>query len=214
MGETMASQKGSEDENLRLAAGLLGGDEGALEAILRAYGPPIQRALEEKYCRTLRVLTREDIEDVLSVALHRLWEARTRYDHTKATLRTLLYCIAENVARDVLRSGWQKVRLRERCPGQGLMEQLPDPCTVKPADEEKAERPPTKTEKDLQEVLSELPEVQRKIIVADAAGKDDVASSSFLADELSIAVGTVRVHRSRGMERIRTEMRKRGHEVP
>jgi RNA polymerase sigma factor (sigma-70 family) len=214
-GRIMASQKSSAEENLRLAMALLDDDEDALEEILRAYGPSIARALHVQYCETRRLLSPEDIEDVLSIALHRLWEARKDYDDKKATLRTLLYCIADNVARDVIKSGWQKVRRRERRPSQELMEQVPDPCPVDQGGQVKAtKRKPSKEYKDLQQIVAKLPDLQRRIIVADAAAKTEVADSGLLARELRIPVGTVRVYRSRAMARIRQEMRRRGHEVP
>jgi hypothetical protein len=41
-------------------------------------------------------------------ALHRLWEARADYNDKKQSLRVWFFCIAENVARDVLKHGWHK----------------------------------------------------------------------------------------------------------
>ena len=93
-----------------ILARLLQDDESAIQDLVRAYGPAICSALGQKYkaCQSL-----EDLEDVLAIALFRLWRNRHRFDSTKASLRTWFFCIAENVIKDVLRSGWHKARSRE-----------------------------------------------------------------------------------------------------
>src|ERR1700687_5557771 len=97
----MAEQTPPDEENTRLALTLLDDDEHALEEILRLYGPDITETLHKKFNLHRGVLTYEDIEDVVVIALHRLWNARKNYDDKKQSLRVWFYCIAENVARDV-----------------------------------------------------------------------------------------------------------------
>jgi DNA-directed RNA polymerase specialized sigma24 family protein len=89
---------------------LISGDETALEAALRAHGPPVKALLRRKF---FGPLTDADFEDVLAVALFRMWQYRARYDSSRASLRVWFYRIAEKVTRDVLRHGWQKVRQLE-----------------------------------------------------------------------------------------------------
>ena len=56
---------------------LSAGDSSVLESILRAYGPAIAAWMRQKYQSQL---DREEIRDVLSAALWRLWSVRERYD--------------------------------------------------------------------------------------------------------------------------------------
>jgi DNA-directed RNA polymerase specialized sigma24 family protein len=67
---------------------------------------------------------------------------------------------------------------------------------------------------DLREILADLPEVQRRIILADALARDRVAASEYLAAELEIPAASVPVYRKRALDRIRKELRRRGHEIP
>ncbi len=66
---------------------------------------------------------------------------------------------------------------------------------------------------DLKTSFAKLPEVQQRILLADAATEDGVASSDVLAEELDIGEANVRVYRKRGLDRLREEMRKLGHDI-
>lgn len=202
-----------DEENTRLALALLDDGEGALEEILRLYGPDITRVLHKKFTLHLGVLTFEDIEDVVVIALRRLWDARQTYDDTKQSLRVWFYCIAENAAKDVLKLGWHKASKLERYPGKEWLEDDPKCAAPEPV-EAKGEKSDSKEIKDLKAVVSRLPDVQRRIILADSVLRDGVASSAELAAEIGIPVAHVKVYRQRGMETIRKEMRKLGHNIP
>jgi len=201
------------EENTRLAIGLLDDDESTLEEILRLYGPVVIRALHNKYTKRLAVLKYEDIEDVVAIAIHRVWEARKQYDDTKQSLRVWFYCIAENVAKDVLKCGWHRAMRLERTNRQDWLDEKPDRSAPDSGPRTGAEKKESKALADLQEVVSSLPDDQRRIVLADAAARDDVASSDFLADELGIPAAHIRVYRGRAMEKIRKEMRRRGHDI-
>jgi RNA polymerase sigma factor (sigma-70 family) len=179
------------------------GDESALEAILYQLGPIVASGLRRRYV----VLNSQDVEDILATALYRLWRYRKKYDPAKASLKALLCRIADNVAKNLFRLGWQKLRQQEVevdayskyvCPQKRVS------GTAKTA----------KLIEDLQQVLAKLPAVYRHIVLADAYARDRVADSELLADELDIPSGTVRVYRNRAMTTIRLEMRKRGYKVP
>ena len=125
-----------------------------------------------------------------------------------------LYRICENVARDVLRMGWQKARAREVNSDDallGLCERETSRIRDEVDGEIITEFPPVAVHHDLQEVLSEIPDVQRAILLADAATKEGVACSQRLGDELGLPASTVRVYRKRALERVRREMLARGH---
>jgi RNA polymerase sigma factor (sigma-70 family) len=203
----------SDEENTRLALALLDDDESTLEEILRLYGPDITRVLHKKFTLHLGVLTYEDIEDVVVIALRRLWDARKTYDDTKQSLRVWFYCIAENAAKDVKKLGWHKASKLERHPGKEWLEDDPK-CAAPEVVEADAEKKESKEMADLRAVVNKLPEVQRRIILADSVSRDEVAASADLAAELGIPVAYVKVYRQRGMETIRKEMRKLGHRIP
>ncbi len=187
-----------------MAAKLLRGDEQVLEEILRGVGPAIRALLSQKYRGSQ---TPEDIEDVLAVALFRLWRGRHLYQPDKASLHVWFYRIADNVVKDVLRSGWHKARQLEVHVPVAVEEVTPlQPVPTDPAVSKEAQ--------DLREVIAALPEVQRRIVWADAQARDTVVSSAALARELNLPSSTVRVYRKRALDTIRAEMKRRGHRVP
>ena len=201
---------------------LISGDETALEAALRAHGPPVKALLRRKFFGSL---TDTDFEDVLAVALFRMWQYRARYDASRASLRVWFYRIAENVTKDVLRHGWQKARQLEvtfeplalsavidhRTLPTNTSDALPENTQpVSSSSQEETEARPIG--EDLIEVLKLLPETQRKILLADAESTDGKVASQDLASELGIPASTIRVYRRRALEKVRSEMDRRGWE--
>ena len=197
-------------EDTELAQRLLENDQGSLEEILRAFGAGVLALLRRRFREVLR---EEDLEDVLSMGLFRLWNSRHRYDPARASLRVWWFRICENSARDVLRMGWQKARTRETGPDAALFGSVESSIgnarneAVNPANDAS----PSAKHQDLKEVLSALPDVQRCILLADAAARNAVACSQRLGDELGIPAATVRVYRKRAMDRVKREMMLRGH---
>ena len=198
----MSNFEGQPDFGRRLRAG----DESVLEAVLRADGPAVRGLLRQKFGGLLNAA---DFEDIVAAALFRVWKYRERFDPQRASLRVWFYRIAANVARDVLRYGWQKAR------------QMEVPCepivlaSVIDAHEEYKETgpqdvQPTAMKRDLRAALDLLPDNQRKIVMADAASRDGKVSSQQLSTELGIPAATVRVYRRRAIERLRVEMDRRG----
>ena len=197
-------------DDAEIAQRLLDHDQSCLSDILRSFGAGILGLLRRRFRDALR---EEDLEDVLSIGLFRLWNNRDRYDRERASLRVWWFRICENAARDVLRMGWQKTRARELnseaallglseqavSKSDGLYEALFDQLAL------------AAVHHDLKDVLRELPDVQRAILLADAAARDDVACSQRLSDELGLPASTVRVYRKRAMDRVRREMVARGH---
>jgi RNA polymerase sigma factor (sigma-70 family) len=171
-------------EDANLAQRLLENDQGCLEEILRLFGAGIWGLLRRRFREVLRA---EDLEDVLSIGLFRLWLRRDRFQLDRVSLRVWLYRICENAARDVLRMGWKKARAREVNSDDALLGISERTTSLQP----ESERPPPPVHHDLKEVLSEIPDVQRAILLADAAAKDGVACSQRLGDELGIPPSTV-----------------------
>lgn len=207
-------------EQADMAQRLLDNDEQVLEDVLRAYGPMILVVLTRRYQNVLR---EPDIEDVVSIGLFRLWNNRARFDRRKASLKVWFFRITENAARDVLRHGWHKARQLE-VNSDAALTGIADPSgngqsTGRHHETDiehttETESPPTNLQLDLREVVADLPEKQRYIVMADAATPEGTASSQLLGAELGIPDSTVRVYRKRAMDRIRKELASRGHDVP
>ncbi len=151
------------------------------------------------------LLRESDAEDVLAVALQRVWQHRSRFDAARGSLRGWFYRIADHTARDWLKRGWQKARLLETTPEDDFWERIECPGgraapTVHPS-----------TRDMVRGLIDALPEVQRRIVWADALCPDGgPASTDWLAEELGIPAGTVRVYRKRGLDRLRSLLAERG----
>ena len=205
-------------EQSDLTQRLLDDDEHVLDDILRAFGPMILAVLGKRFDGILR---EQDLEDVLSIGLFRMWTSRRRYDGQKASLKVWLFRIVENAAKDVLRHGWHKARQLEIHSTAALTGTIDRTQSGNPTEngfqsttEESAAQTPSQLQMDLREIISELPAEQRTIIAADSSTKDGVASSEWLAETLSLSKSSVRVYRKRAMDRIRKELAKRGYDVP
>ncbi|MEQ8785310.1 MAG: sigma-70 family RNA polymerase sigma factor [Pirellulaceae bacterium] len=208
-----------------LAARLCQDDEHALEDLLRTFGPAVHRVLARKFVPVLREV---EIDDVLSIALYRVWCARQRFDASKGSLRLWFFRIAENAARDVLRHGWHKTRRLEIA--SAAVETLADgsPACDRPESgvpesngrgaTKRNASSPSKTSLALQtaigEILEALPEAQRRIVLADAQCREGVASSEQLAKELGLSPASVRVYRKRALDTMRAELTRRGMGPP
>ena len=197
-------------EQLDLAQRLLQDDEQVLEEVLRAFGPSILAVLSQRYRDVLRS---QDIEDVLSIGLFRMWTNRAKFDAKKASLKVWLFRIVENAARDVLRHGWHKARSMEVTGEFALIGATkPEPVPSEDIDENK--QAPCALQMEIREIVAGLPDSQRYIVMADAATRDGTACSKSIGAELGMPAATVRVYRKRAMDKIKKELRARGHEVP
>lgn len=196
-------------EQLEFSQRLKEDDEQVLEDILRQIGPQVRGVLLKKY---LGVLSDADLEDALSLGLFRLWNSRSRFDATKSSLRVWFFRIVENAARDILRVGWHKARALEVNGHAGILDGCVQPQPIEPQDEDA--KPPTALQMALREVLDSLSDAQRTIVMADAASRDGTANNQWLSAELGLAPSSVRVYRRRALEKIRNELRNRGHDVP
>ena len=141
-------------------------------------------------------LTPSDIDDVVAVAAHRLWKHRSEFAALRSP-RAWFVRIADNVARDVLRYGWQKARQLEVAAEKSYLESFSPQKTVAASDPD-----PVLVEK-IRVIVEGLPEKQRKIIWADALSSDGNIAAEDLARELGIPPGTVRVYRKRALDRLR-----------
>ena len=178
--------------------------------VLREHAPAVGALLRSRY----PVFNAEDIEDVVIIALTRLWKARGRFDAAKASLRTFLFRIADNVARDVLKSGWYRARKLEVWLDERLFSAPASGEQAGAASPRQDNPPPSELVQDLRAILERLPDAYRTIILADACAPGQVASARFLSQELQIPSGAVRVYRHRAMNAIRTAFEQAGYKVP
>jgi RNA polymerase sigma factor (sigma-70 family) len=183
------------------------GDQSVLESILRAYGPTIAGWLRNKYRQQLN---REEIRDVLSTALCRLWNVRDRYDPAKSSLRGFFFLLARHEAVDMLKSAWHSSR---RCEVQlgdsanGIADRAPSaPADLDPGPDDGHSR----MIHDLKTCMDDLNESSRRILWHDACS-DDGVPSAILAQELNISKSAVRVARKRGLDKLREAMKKLGY---
>ncbi len=196
-------------EQTDLATRLLNDDEHALGDLLRSYGPKIMVFMKQRYSG---ILCEADLEDVISIGLFRLWTTRERFDASRGSLQVWFFRIVENTARDVLRLGWQKARQMEQPSDFAVQPDTTPPINGHSKNVTTATSAPTQLTMDLRDIIEQLPDVQRHIVQADSISKDDVASSDWLAEELSMKPSTIRVYRKRAMDRIRRELKERGHD--
>ena len=186
-------------------------DEQTLAEILRLYGPLVKAILHSRFQGTFNA---SDVDDVLSIALFRLWQAREQYDGMKSSLRVWFLRIAENAARDVLKLGWHKAKRKEVSTEPPRLAEHPDPRKNGRGETPDSNLLTHPEHGDLREILADLPEQQRRILLADALARDRVASSEYLALELNLPAASIPVYRKRALEKIRKELRRRGHDVP
>ena len=75
-------------EQTDLAKRLLNDDERALEDLLCAFGPYIMALMKQRYWG---VLCEQDLEDIISIGLFRLWTARERFDSTRGSIQVWFF---------------------------------------------------------------------------------------------------------------------------
>jgi len=190
-----------------VALRLWDGDETVLTVILSRYAPAIEICLFQKY---KRVLTREDIEDVVAFAVMALWEYRKSYDDHKASVWTLLYRMADCKAKDVIALGWHRAKQLEVGNGQALLAER----AVVAGSLTDAAPTPSKLLLDLGKVVASLPDDQQRILVAKSLAPDGEVTAGILGEELAMPEGTVRVYLSRAKQTVKQEMTRRGYNLP
>lgn len=133
----------------------------------------------------------DDAEDVAQEAFVKAWRAAGSFTH-RASVRTWLYRIAVNAARDALR----RQRRRPQPADVGLdtvAEQLADPAGL---EDQLAARG---VDPALRSALAQLPSAQRDVVVlADVFG----VSHAELAERHGVAPGTIKSRLHRGHARL------------
>jgi RNA polymerase sigma-70 factor (ECF subfamily) len=139
--------------------------------------------------------------ELTSAILEHVWEKRGCYQPAKGSLRQWVIALAQNLAKDMLKSRRHKsLLLQARSGYDGL------------AAEHRAEPAyPRDEEQHLDEILAGLSPHDREIILehsrTDGAGR----WAADLAERLGIQASTIRVKRVRAHERIKQAFRERGY---
>jgi RNA polymerase sigma-70 factor, ECF subfamily len=188
-----------------LADRLQRGDRTVFGEIADGIGKKVVAALRRTYHSI-------EADDLLQETLLRLWKRRCLYDPEKGSLQSFVYIIAENVAKDMLKSRWHKGREAERPLGHGAAGLLAS-TRNDPASLAEAAAGLSGLEQSLVEVLGDLPDSHRRILLAWAKGGGE-AWATDLAAELQWPAGRIRVYRKRILERVMSALEKQGHVLP
>ena len=172
-----------------LARRLADRDETVLRQILTNYGPKVITRLR----KNLGSLNDYDLDDILQSALISLWQSADRYDPTRSSLKVYFYVISYHKAIDLIRRRGTFERLKER------LREAPTPATDAPHETNPALVV-------LRQVLSELPEPDRRIALASTTGGH---WAKRLARELDVPPVTLHYKRFRLFQRIRRIMNAR-----
>ncbi len=196
------------DEQDEIAIRLWDEDKTILEDILVKYVPSIEKALGRKY----RSFSIEDLEDIVCEAIKRLWEKRKEYSDSQGSVKALLYRIADNIAKDLLKFGWKKLQEKRE---YWANESLEDLATIYPSQDkdEDSKDCDSPLNVDLREIVNNLPVVQQKIIWAFALAPEGEINATIIGKDLGYPATTIRVYLKRAKETIRDEMKKRGHNI-
>ena len=204
----MDKPRNASDVEHEIAIRLWDGDDTVLGEILVQYAGPLGKSLGRKYPS----LSSEDIEDIVCEAIKRLWIKRKGYYGPQRAIRALLYRIADNIAKDILKSGWQGLRQKMKQYTNFDIEKLATTCLNEDRVELlKAEDSALNT--DLRAIVQSLPEIQQRIVWAFALSPDGEVNAAALGHELGYAASTIRVYLKRAKDQIRLQMEKRGHHL-
>jgi len=195
-------QPPSPDDERDLIARLRRGDQDALDAILRRWGGRVRRAL---FLRFGDLLNEQDLEDVMSVGLFRVWETRADFDPGKAKLETWFYILSRNAAVELLRTRSRQiapaqVRDLETVPGDAAAE-------VEPGTASEPSPPVAALARAVAEALTPR---ERRVVEAFVAADGNGPWAAAVADELGLAPQHVRVIRLRAFEKLRRAMAEKG----
>ena len=206
---TAFSKSSDEDTALRCWKG----DETVLAELVVELGPQLETAIKKKYR-----FSSEDAEDSVAAGILCFWKIRDRYDPSRS-LRAFIYRIVDRIAlkQKTGHLKWQRQQKRELTIDQGLLEEL---MSVNEHIESESQPEPTKEYSSLiQEAMTTLSESERRVLAAYAGAgeKYEIDSTKLgikLGSELNgipIPGGTIRQQKKRAIEKMKSEMMKRGY---
>ena len=183
-------------------------DETVLAEILVQYAPSIEKAIGGKY----PLFSPQDLEDIVCEAIKRLWAKRDKYDDSKGKVSGLLYRIADNYAKDILKSGWQKLQNKRESFYEDSLKDIID-TKIEDDENEPSSNYDSKFNKDLRAIVNKLPDIQQKIVWAFALAPEGEINAPVLSKELGYPAGTIRQYLKRAKDAIHAEMKRKGHNL-
>ena len=214
-----------------LGTRLKANDESVCEEVLRQVYPKAGGTVLSRFPS----LREQDCDDIISIALHRLWTTRAAYDPKLSSLDTWFIRLSLNAAADELRRRQKLLTVRfdeNSGPDQAAMSENASDfeAPVYPMNEEptlaSAFDPPVPLQPhsssdsnnrqamiDLEDILSNLPRTKSMILRAWVNQNGDGTWASDIAQELGKKPGAVRVIFHRTVRHITVELEKRGYEI-
>ncbi|MCF6283574.1 MAG: hypothetical protein L3K26_00055 [Candidatus Hydrogenedentes bacterium] len=192
-----------EIDDVELVLRMMEHDEEALSIVIRRYSGKTIGGLRNKFGTTA---CEETLNDAIDHAALMVWTKAGEFDDSQGTLGGFFYTCALNKVYDTLRAG----RKPESIEIVSLEALGRDITAQEDAQEEPLTPEREKLYKDLHESIQGLPDMQRRIIETDLMAGCN-ADNDYLADSLRTTKNSIFVSRSKAREKIRQEMRKRGH---
>jgi RNA polymerase sigma factor (sigma-70 family) len=183
------------------------GDDDVLGDLIKILVPPVRVVLRYRFAGRL---DEHEIQDVLIVAVRKLWDARSRFDPARGSLVALYETIAWNEAIDTLR------RRDGKAPGRVVslgdkVDRLPVQPPMRSENEPEPGAAQSKLLADLDTCIRLLSQDEREILLADAGSIEGIADTQMLAVKLGISQGAVRIKRMRGLRKLRELLGSLGH---
>jgi len=183
------------------------------EELLTLVGQRDQIAFEVFYDRFERrafslayriVGERSAAEDTVQEAFFSIWKSGERYDQTRGSAGAWALGIVRNRSIDMLRSKASRTPTLDS-DDDGVLESRPAPNRT---DEQAMRR---ETQREVREVISDLPEKQSKVIDLAFFGG---FSQSEISSMLDLPLGTVKGRMRLGLEKIRGGLADEGRVIP
>lgn len=197
--------RNGESEHDRLTRRLLAQGRGeGLRRLLADHSTAARILLRREFARQL---DEQELDDALSQAALRAWQARAKLRGSLAPIRTWYAAIARNCARRIRDT-------KRRQYAQELPEDLAaqeDPGLQPGSAEAVPEKPASgRLRRDLYACIRNLPRLQREVMLADLAA-GGAADVEMLCQSLGTSKNTIYVSRARARRALRLAMQRLGH---
>jgi len=187
------------EELQRIARRLPEISERDIGEIIRLAWPTVSAML----LRRFRWINRGDLEDVLLESFEKFWRYRRGFNPSQGSITAYLYAIARNVAFTYFRKSDNEARFLSEYASQA--NEGNESCA--PVD-----KPNSHELRDIENAVRALPQLDQELIVAWVENQGANWASEF-AQRHNLTANSVRVRRIRLLEKLRSEMKKLGHNL-
>jgi len=174
------------EESVGLLLRLAQGEDGAAEAVLRAYGGLVW-SIALRFCRS-----RDDAEDAVQEIFTDVWKSAHRYSSSRASERVFVTMIARRRLIDRLRRDRRRSDVEARSSGPETERHQPGDSGERGWDAEQAAR-----------AIGQLSADQRRVLEM-SVGQG--LTQREIAEATDTPLGTVKTHMRRGLIRLRELM--------